>query len=145
MLHLIPVLLSIAINASAVPQKPDLVKTPGAVFTSVTKKDICVTGYSKSARSVSMGKKKAVFALYEINPKSGRFEIDHLVPLELGGSNDAKNLWPQSYTSHPYNAHAKNRLENRLRKLVCSGSMSLRKAQSAIAKDWVKAYLKYVK
>ena len=29
-------------------------------------------------------------------PGSEESELDHLVPLELGGSNDATNLWPES-------------------------------------------------
>ena len=62
----------------------------------------------------------------------------------MGGSNDIKNLWPQSYTTQPYNAYMKDKLENKLRKLICSGELDLAKAQKEIAADWILAYNKYV-
>ena len=34
-----------------------------------------------------------VYAEYKRMPGLGCFVVDHLVPLELGGSNDLKNLW----------------------------------------------------
>lgn len=145
MILLPALLLTVTAALAPVPQKPDPLKTPGAVFPEATRETVCVSGYSASVRSVPGSLKKKIFALYGIDPKSGRFEVDHLIPLELGGSNSVKNLWPQSFTSHPYNARAKNRLENRLRKMVCSGAITLKKAQEAIAKDWTKAYKKYMK
>jgi hypothetical protein len=66
------------------------------------------------------------------------------VPLELGGSNSIRNLWPQSYWTKPLNAHVKDRLENKLHKLVCTGKLGLPEAQKAIAQDWVEAYKTYV-
>jgi hypothetical protein len=38
-------------------------------------------------------------------------EMDHLIPLSLGGSNRQKNLWPQSEITEPWNAHVKDKLE----------------------------------
>jgi hypothetical protein len=32
------------------------------------------------------------------------YELDHLIPLELGGSNDLRNLWPQPFEGE-WNAH----------------------------------------
>ena len=74
------------------------------------------------------------------------FEIDHLVPLCLGGSDDFSNLWPQSrQTIAPkWNAEAKDRLERRLCEMVCSGQLDLATAQQAIAMDWIKAYEKFI-
>ena len=48
------------------------------------------------------------------------FEIDHLIPLELGGSNEMSNLWPQPYRPQP-DAREKDVLENYLYRQVCSG------------------------
>ena len=70
--------------------------------------------------------------------------IDHLIPLELGGSNDIKNLWTESYETQPWNATVKDAIENRLHDLVCDGSISPEQAQHEIATDWTAAYLKYV-
>jgi hypothetical protein len=70
-------------------------------------------------------------------------EIDHLIPLELGGSNARANLWPQRYDG-AWNAARKDRLERRLHAMVCRGEISLKTAQEAIARDWVAAYLRFV-
>ena len=70
-------------------------------------------------------------------------ELDHLVSLELGGSNDVSNLWPEPYDG-PWNAHIKDKLENRLHKLVCDGSISLPEAQRLEATDWIAAYKRFV-
>lgn len=69
-------------------------------------------------------------------------EVDHLIPLELGGSNRETNLWPELYDIE-WNAHVKDRIESRLHKLVCSGAVDLETAQKAIAADWIAAYRKY--
>jgi hypothetical protein len=52
-------------------------------------------------RHVTAATKRQVFAEYGVDPKSDKFEVDHLISLELGGSNAIGNLWPQSYTSSP--------------------------------------------
>jgi hypothetical protein len=69
--------------------------------------------------------------------------VDHLISLELGGSNSIKNLWPQSYRTQPWNAHVKDTLENELHDEVCSGRLDLKTAQREIAGDWIAAYRKY--
>jgi hypothetical protein len=93
--------------------------------------------------------KKHVYALYGVHPQSrqqnGRTvriccEVDHLISLEIGGSNDIKNLWPEPYYPRP-GAREKDKLENWLRKQVCSGTMSLEQAQQIISRDWYAGYL----
>jgi hypothetical protein len=54
----------------------------------------------------------------------------HRVPLELGGSNQMTNLWPEH---HP---QRKDTLENRLHERACSGQMSLELAQRVFLRDW---------
>ena len=116
--------------------------TPGAVLTvDVTK--ICEPGFAKTLRHTSRAIKLAVYAAYHIAPDSGRYEIDHLIPLGLGGADIAANLWPQSYDIERGDAHDKDRLENFLRREVCAGKIPLRAAQAEIAKDWRAAYRKY--
>jgi hypothetical protein len=66
-------------------------------------------------------------------------EIDHIVPLELGGSNDVANLFPEP-GSGPATYHLKDRLENRLHALVCGGSLSLATARRAISANWEREY-----
>jgi hypothetical protein len=126
------------------PILPDPKLTPGATL-NVTAHDICQPGYSKKVRNVPESVKKQVYAEYGIKSrKPGEYEVDHLISLELGGSNSIKNLWPQSYKTKPWNAHVKDKLENRLHALVCSGQLDLKTAQRAIATNWIAAYTKYM-
>lgn len=119
--------------------------TPGVADSNATVNMICTSGYTKQVRAVSNSTRHKVFSLYNVDPKSDKFEVDHLIPLELGGSNDIKNLWPQSYTSQPWNAKLKDRIENKLNDLVCSGQMQLKDAQAAISKNWIEIYKHYFK
>lgn len=130
--------------------EPDPALTPGAVRTS-SKEEICGTKTS-TVRNVSGSLKLQVYRRYGMSGPNAAFpgtdllppyEVDHLVSLELGGSNDITNLWPQAF-GQPMGAHEKDALENRLHKLVCNGQLSVEDAQHAIASDWIGAYRKYV-
>jgi hypothetical protein len=116
--------------------KPNGALTPGAVLTSSASK-VCVRGYAKTVRNVPQSEKNAVYASYGIKShKPHEFEVDHLISLELGGSNEQKNLWPQPYPG----AYSKDSLENALHAAVCSKRIPLDSAQRWIARDWVSAY-----
>jgi hypothetical protein len=62
----------------------------------------------------------------------------------LGGSNDIRNLWPESYRAAPWNGHVKDRLEDRLHERVCAGRLGLADAQRTITTDCIAAYRRYV-
>ncbi len=127
--------------SSAVMPNPDV--TPGDVF-AVGVAEICVSGYASRVRNVSSSTKNAVYAEYGIvSHTTGQYEIDHLIPLAIGGSNDIRNLWPQPAEPQP-GFHEKDRLENKLRALVCAGSLDLATAQRDIATDWYTAYVQFV-
>jgi hypothetical protein len=72
-----------------------------------------------------------------------RFEVDHLVPLELGGSNRLTNLWSQPYEPRP-DAGEKDSLEKELHHLVGTGKMSLADAQTCIRSNWVTCWEQHV-
>jgi len=113
--------------------------TPGALL-NVTAKQICVPGYASSARNVSQSEKNQVFAEYGITRHAaGQYEVDHLVSLELGGSNDIANLWPEAASPTP-GFHEKDRVEGYLHTQVCSGAISLQTAQNEIATNWIAVY-----
>lgn len=118
--------------------------TPGATA-NVSVSAICVPGYATRVRAVSETEKLAIYADYGIsNHPTGRYEIDHLIPLELGGSNAASNLWPE-LNDHPAGyLNSKDILENRMHQLVCRGALPLGTAQRAIAANWVEAYQRYL-
>jgi hypothetical protein len=121
---------------------PDRRCSPGAYYSGLTQPVICAGSFRTSTvRNVSQDEKFGVEREYEMTAMHyGRtIEIDHIVPLELGGSNDAANLFPEP-GSGPASYHAKDRLENRLRELVCSGGMSLAAARRGIAVNWERQY-----
>lgn len=114
--------------------------TPGAVITSATKAQICKPGYSSSVRNVPESEKNQVYAEYGIaTHMTGQYEVDHLISLELGGSNDIANLWPELADPTP-GFHQKDQVENYLHKQVCDGKLSLKQAQQEIATDWLQVY-----
>jgi hypothetical protein len=125
------------------PILPDPKLTPGDAF-EVSVDDVCTPGYSKKVRNVPQSVKEAVYREYGVTEHhAGDYEIDHLISLELGGSNSIRNLWPESYHT-VWNARVKDRLENKLHELVCSGQLDLKTARQEIARNWIEAYKKYV-
>jgi hypothetical protein len=126
------------------PILPDAKLTPGDTL-DVTKEDICVSGYSKKVRDVPQAVKEQAYKEYGITQREpGEYEVDHLISLEIGGSNSIKNLWPESYRTEPWNAHTKDKLENKLHEMICSGQIDIKTAQHEIATNWIDAYKKYV-
>jgi hypothetical protein len=116
--------------------------TPGAAF-AVGRARICVSGYSASVRNVPQAEATAVYDRYGVAHIPYAHEVDHLVSLEIGGSNAIANLWPEPYAGR-WGARTKDVLENQLHELVCSGRLALRKAQRIEARNWVAAYRRYV-
>jgi hypothetical protein len=119
---------------------PDPECTPGAIIPDATKDKICVPGYSKNVRNVPDSEKNQDYAEYGIaSHKPGQYEVDHLISLELGGSNDIANLWPEPAEPRP-GFHEKDKVENYMHSQVCSGAISLQQAQIDIATNWLKIY-----
>jgi hypothetical protein len=116
--------------------------TPGVAL-SVTRARICVSGYARGARDVSDAEKADVYARYDVVWVPYAHEVDHLISLELGGSNAIRNLWPEPYAGR-WGARTKDVLENRLHDLVCEGRLALASAQRQEARDWAAAYRRYV-
>lgn len=123
---------------------PNAQLTPGARDGSVTADNIhetiCAHGWVARARHVTLATKRKVFRLYGVDWRThGDYEVDHLVSLELGGSNDVTNLWPEPYAIR-LGARQKDRVENYLHRQVCAGRMTLDGAQRLIAHDWVSVF-----
>ena len=119
----------------------DTTVTPGAVDPGADTSVVCVRGYVSQARvrHVSESVKQQVYSAYGTRPSGtpplepACCEVDHLISLELGGSNDPINLWPEPYPD----ALEKDQLENALHWMACHGRIDLGQAQRGIARDWV--------
>jgi hypothetical protein len=131
-------------SASSVPavDMPNRTLTPGVALR-VTAARVCTSGYAGRTRDVPSSEKEAVYARYGVEHVPYKHEVDHLISLEVGGSNNIHNLWPEPYAGR-WGARTKDVLENRLHDLVCSGQLSLRSAQQQEAANWVAAYRRYV-
>jgi hypothetical protein len=122
--------------------RPDPRLTPGMASTA-SAADVCRPGFAQRMRAVPESIKRQVYSEYDVLPNRGeRFEIDHLVPLELGGANDKRNLWPQPFAG-TWTAGQKDRLENALHWDVCRGREPLEQAQDEIRQDWIGAYQRH--
>lgn len=108
---------------------------------------ICVSGYTKSVRpstTYTNGVKLKLLRESRIDDsRISDFELDHIVPLALGGHPRSLNnlmLQPWEGTN---SAKRKDRLEVKLQCLVCTGQVGLKVAQQAIYNDWPGAYHTY--
>jgi len=119
---------------------------PGAINPNVTQANvqttICVKSWTKTMRppvSVTNAIKRELLA------EAGggnvwEFELDHVIPLDLGGAPlDRKNLQLQAWGGS-CNARQKDALEVKLSRMVCAGEMTLETAQDEISFDWREAY-----
>ena len=103
-------------------------------------KTICLSGYTKTVRpatSYTKGVKQKLMREAGIDAaRIGDYELDHIVPLTLGGHpRKLSNLQLQPWDG-PHGAHMKDILEERLHQLVCHGRLDLTDAQVCIAQDW---------
>ena len=132
---------------------PNRSLTPGATNAAVTQSTIaatiCRTGYTKTIRPSSTytttlkRQQLAAGYAYRGDVNISDYEEDHLISLELGGApRSVRNLWPEPYRAAE-GARVKDKVENRLHDLVCSGRLPLRVAQRAIATNWWSAYRQY--
>lgn len=128
-------------GSSPATYRPDPACTPGAVDDAVTQANIdstiCKSGYTATVRppaSATDKVKQAMYGAYGVADGTPA-ELDHTVSLELGGSNDVANLWPEPGKV----PNSKDSVENALHQAVCAHKVTLAAAQQAIATDWTTA------
>jgi hypothetical protein len=131
-------------SVSAEGPKPKARLTPGETRP-ITTAEVCRSSNADViSHDIPADMQQRVFAAYGIkSPRPDQFEVDYLITPDLGGTNSIRNLWPQPYSVR-WNAQVKDKLEQRLHQLVCSGKLDLAIAQHDIAVDWIGAYRKYV-
>jgi hypothetical protein len=123
---------------------PDKNLTGGSVRTG--ERD-AACGHAKESRGrMNAVRRDQILSRYGLPPGTHPdYEIDHLIPLCLGGSDDPSNLWPQPRRSieETWNAEAKDRLQRLMCRMVCGGQIDVAAAQEAFATDWIAAYHAY--
>jgi len=115
---------------------PDPAITPGALNPAVRQgtisRTICVKGWTKTVRppvSYTNALKIQQMVAYEETASPSAYEEDHFIPLELGGApKNPKNLWPEPHSQSTLS----DPLETQLKRKVCSGLLTLKKARAAI-------------
>ena len=113
---------------------PDPKLTPGKI----ARKD-------KDRLGVTEEMERRVFSRYRIPwRRRPEFKVDHLIPIELGGADAIDNLWPQSLSTRPYNAHRKEVLTRLLLARIATGQMTLEQAQKEISEDWISCFVEYL-
>ncbi len=130
---------------------PDARCTPGGINTSVTEQVLRDPRWrTRCTRNcqVDEAQKHAAYAWYGIaQPRHNEgenqvCELDHLVPLELGGADGMGNIWPECGPSETALKERyfkiKDRVENYLADEVRAGRMPLAEAQRGIAADWTR-------
>jgi len=126
---------------------PDRRCSPGAYYSRLTKAVICSSSFhTGTIRNVPQSEKYAVEREYDLPARlyGHTLEVDHIVSLELGGSNNIANLFPEEakFRNGAPGYSVKDRLENQTAAAVCAGRISLRSAQKQIAANWEKLYRK---
>ncbi len=100
---------------------------------------ICKTGWTSTIRppaAVTAKIKTERLIAYGDPPRPQDYELDHFIPLEMGGDPIARgNLWPEPYAI-PDGAHVKDQVENAGKAAICAGRLSLTAAQTALEADW---------
>jgi hypothetical protein len=135
-----PVVLLVGVGAlsPAAAQDHHRAPVPGAVDPHVTQATIhdtiCQRGYTARVRLPRPVMDAIKRRLADGRPDSPHdYELDHLIPLGLGGHpTSPNNLWLKTWSE----AAVKDREELRLHREVCAGRMTLEEAQHEIVTTW---------
>ena len=125
---------------------------PGAINPDVTQATIattiCQRGWTATIRPpVSYtGKWKSwLFKSQHLAGSPSDYELDHKVPLEVGGApSDHNNLWMQPYAGIYGAKKSKDPLENTIKSMVCAHKITLEEGRKVFLVDWIAGYHTYI-
>jgi hypothetical protein len=128
---------------------PDPNCNPGAINPTITLAILKAKGFTTKCirdQTTSAAQKAKTYAWYGLKkPKKNsgqtqRCELDHIIPLVLGGSDHLENLWPQcgppAVSLNRRFFKQKDLVEVYLARQVRKGSIDLAEAQKGIAENW---------
>jgi hypothetical protein len=141
-------------GCTAIGPLPDPACTPGDILPENTVDVLCGPSFRTAVirgSGTTPLQKRSVYRMYGIHPPmlnkgaNQVCEIDHLVPLELGGADTIANLWPECSEGYAgWNGagfREKDQFENYLHREVCARRMSLAEAQIEISTDWFRYWV----
>ena len=131
--------LMLALATPALALNPEVTQAP-------INETICAPGYTYTVRpswyDSSKLKQQLLKARGETWLSAPKYQLDHIVPLCLGGSpTDPSNLQLEPWEE----AYRKDRVEIQAMRCVFAGKATLAEAQHDLATDWQAAYHKYAK
>jgi hypothetical protein len=128
---------------------PDPNCNPGAINPTISLEILETKGFTTDCirdKATSAGQKEQTYAWYGLKKprnnsgQSQTCELDHIIPLVLGGSDHLDNLWPQCgpqrVSLNRRFFKQKDLVEVFLSRQVKAGKMDLAEAQRGIAEDW---------
>jgi hypothetical protein len=133
----------VGVSSYAAAQLPSAFQTPGNK-SRANEAQVCAADFEASVKPMAKWQRDQALERYGKRPEDFTGELDHLIPISLGGTNDPENLWPLPANKDVGPAE-KKALDQKLHQMVCDKTIKLKDAQDAIKKDWVKAYDQYVK
>jgi hypothetical protein len=133
---LLMLLLALSTQALAQPMRVELLLNP-AVTQETIWATICMPGWTKRVRPSSTSTRRIKAALIRAldipQERMSEFELDHRIPLSLGGApSEPANLELQPWDE----AFEKDRKETCLARAVCSSGLALEEARRRIWVDW---------
>jgi len=122
---------------------PDTTKTPGDTVGNVMLMELCNPDFL-IGQPISSTTRATVLKRYGLTEATSYpYILDLLIPCNLGGSSEVKNVWPQPRKGD-WSYWKKNELEKKLNYLVCNAKLSVKEARHIIVSDWITAYKVFV-
>jgi hypothetical protein len=117
--------------------RPDDKCTPGT-FNDLTKAEVCKHKDRPRVNSSARRKILRQYGYRHWGAKDG--ELDHRVPVFLGGRTEEDNLWPEEGKI----PNTKDILENKIHTRVCTwNTMTVDQARKVFLGNWEDGYIKY--
>jgi hypothetical protein len=122
---------------------PNAAHTPGDV-TTTNANVTCALSTHGVEQGIPTAERAAIYGEYALTTpaKQRKYVLDYLVPLDLGGTRGAANIWPAALRGTGF--HEKVQTDDIMRNLVCRRAISLVQAQHDLEKNWYAAWLTYV-
>ena len=83
----------IGVSSYAAAQLPSAFQTPGNKGRA-NEAQVCAADYEASVKPMAKWQRDQALERYGKRPEDFTGELDHLIPISLGGTNDPENLWP---------------------------------------------------